>query len=37
MHEQDELFMRQTAVAQWVRALAPQAEDWGFESPPRQT
>ena len=25
------------AVAQWVRALAPQAEDWVFESQPRQT
>ena len=25
------------AVAQWVRALAPQAEGWVFESGPRQT
>ena len=25
------------AVAQWVRALAPQAEGWVFESNPRQT
>ena len=25
------------AMAQWVRALAPQAEGWVFESKPRQT
>ena len=25
------------AVVQWVRALAPQAEGWVFESQPRQT
>ena len=25
------------AVAQWLRALAPQAEGWVFESKPRQT
>ena len=25
------------AVAQWVRALAPQAEEWVFESQPRQS
>ena len=25
------------AVAQWVRAFAPQTEDWVFESKPRQT
>ena len=25
------------AVAQWVRVFAPQAEDWVFESQPRQT
>ena len=25
------------AVAQWVRALAPEAEGWVFESQPRQT
>ena len=25
------------AVAQWVRALAPQAQVWVFESQPRQT
>ena len=25
------------AVAQWVRAFAPQAEGWVFESQPRQT
>ena len=28
---------RTAAVAQWVRALAPQAEGWVFESQPRQT
>ena len=25
------------AVAQWVRAMAPQAEGWVFESQPRHT
>ena len=25
------------AVAQWVRAFTPQAEDWVFESQPRRT
>ena len=25
------------ALAQWVRAFAPQAEGWVFESQPRQT
>ena len=25
------------AVAQWVRAFAPQAKGWMFESQPRQT
>ena len=26
-----------TAVAQWVRALVPQAEGWVFKSQPRRT
>ena len=31
------LYMYKTAtVAYWVRALAPQAEGWVFESQPRQ-
>ena len=35
----DRNFLRssRTAVAQWARAFAPQAEGWVFESQPRQT
>ena len=29
--------METAAVAQWVRAVAPQADGWVFESQPRQT
>ena len=31
------LFVRRATVAQWVRAFAPQAEGWEFESQPQQT
>ena len=31
------LWFGNTAVAQWVRTLAPQAEGWVFESQPRKT
>ena len=34
--EEKKLF-KNVAVAQWVRAFAPQAEGWVFESQPRQT
>ena len=33
----DFTYARAAAVAQWIRALAPQAEGWVFESRPRQT
>ena len=31
------ILIRTAAVAQWVRAFAPQAEGWMFESQPQQT